>query len=574
MRTILAALLLAAAARGHGESGRNQPPPSSGGTQVFPAGGPTVTPRDGRGNPATTVAESVSESDWQTWWAYNAERVLAVRTRGATLTGLALPDARRPLRELLYETVAGALEDKSHSVRASAAIVLGKFGLPQANALLQRHIRYPGEGWFDVRDSSIYGMGILGLADNRGVMRTLAGDKEESVRARGMALVSLATDGTDESRDLLLWHLRFRDSDRGGEPAAPPQTAEEERRRMAAHLLGFSGGAESDAALEGFARDSDRAGPAVQALSLTALARRRVAGAADLCFRLADARSADREVRRSAVIGLGQVVARSDEHQIGRLARLVREARSDHVAQQFAVMSLAQIGGPHALGALKELLGDNVLNNERDRAFLYLALGLCGSDAGDALLGAYERARTAGDRAVLALSCALARVNAAQPLTLDHLGKSSLDGGAAMLEFGALAVGLHGDLSGAAALREILRRYNDAKVRRGAAMGLALLLKSSAAPELVAMLREEGTAYTRAACVSGLGLLADPPAEVVDALVDAYRRDSNPDTLRAMAVIALGALADPRPVPLSAALTSHYNYFVRCLALDEIARYL
>jgi len=71
-----------------------------------------------------------------------------------------------------------------------------------------------------------------------------------------------------------------------------------------------------------------------------------------------------------------------------------------------------------------------------------------------------------------------------------------------------------------------------------------------------------------------LGSFSNPPTETVDALIAAYRNDSNPDTLPAMAIIALGALVDPRSVPLSATLTTQYNYFVRCLALDEIARLL
>jgi len=49
--------------------------------------------------------------------------------------------------------------------------------------------------------------------------------------------------------------------------------------------------------------------------------------------------------------------------------------------------------------------------------------------------------------------------------------------------------------------------------------------------------------------------------------------DSMPNVVRAMAVCALGALADPRPVPVSALLVRNYN-FIRCLALDEIASYL
>jgi HEAT repeat protein len=92
--------------------------------------------------------------------------------------------------------------------------------------------------------------------------------------------------------------------------------------------------------------------------------------------------------------------------------------------------------------------------------------------------------------------------------------------------------------------------------------------------ELTPILDESGTSHTRAAIVTALGILPEPTPEAVDALVRVYRDDSMPNVVRAIAVCGLGALADPRPIPVSALLVRNYNYFVRCLALDEIASYL
>ena len=55
---------------------------------------------------------------------------------------------------------------------------------------------------------------------------------------------------------------------------------------------------------------------------------------------------------------------------------------------------------------------------------------------------------------------------------------------------------------------------------------------------------------------------------------DQYKRDSNPDTVRAIAVIGLGALGDPSPIPMSVRFVRAYNYLIRCQALDWIANIL
>ena len=63
----------------------------------------------------------------------------------------------------------------------------------------------------------------------------------------------------------------------------------------------------------------------------------------------------------------------------------------------------------------------------------------------------------------------------------------------------------------------------------------------------------------------------NPDEKIVDALIAAYRRDSNQNSARAAAIIALGNLGDPRKMPLSAQFMRHYNYFIRSGALDVVA---
>ena len=139
--------------------------------------------------------------------------------------------------------------------------------------------------------------------------------------------------------------------------------------------------------------------------------------------------------------------------------------------------------------------------------------------------------------------------------------------------WGTLALGLHGDGSAVPLLRELFKEGGTA-VRGRAAIALTLIQRSAAVPELVDVLKNAGTMHQKAAVVTALTLLHEPSRAAFKALKEAYEDDSLPNTVRAMAVVGLGAMGDPREVPLSAQLMRNFNYFIRCIALDEIASFL
>jgi len=584
MRIPLALLLLCGLALAHGESGRTSAPSgtANGGFGVPHGGvGPPTSPR---GSTVTTVVPQDGRAHrWDIWWSYNREWILAERTRGAPVTGLRSNDvlSRKKLREKeLTDLMLGALEDKDHDVRSAAAVALGKFGAASADRALTRHLNLPAEKWFDVREAAAYAVGLLGLEENRGLMIAIAGDDDRTNKMRALALTGLLMDGTEESADLLVWHLRYFRSGVRSAGSVAPVTAEQERRRFAAHLLGFVGREGYDDVLGQAAAGSRKWHEGEQGLAITALGRRGAREYKEQLFRMLYQRDLDREAVRSVPLALGMLLRREDRDDINRLARFIRDSRRDNVAQDFTVMALANLGGDQVVDIYDDLLRDRVFNTDNDRGFVYLALGLVGGrseKAREILLAAYQRARTVPERSVLAVACGLAKVQGAVPITLDLIEKGSLNAGGAGWGFpgwGALALGLHADPRAVPAVRRAFRRYSDDHVRENAAIALSMLEGKAAVPELVAILRDSGTMHTKAAVVTALGILPEPSRDAVDALVAAYRDDSMPNPVRAMAIIALGALGDPRPVPLSALLVRNYNYFIRCAALDEIASLL
>lgn len=585
MARSLGLLLLCAAALAHGGSARTQQ--GQGGAQI------TIVPTGGSGRPdvgpvggPTTKSERAQRHTWEIWWSYNREYYLAQRARGASVTGVrALDDPRQRAQlreERLIDLMLGAIEDKDKDVRSSAAVALGKFGASKGiRGALERHMRSPPEGWPDVREGAIYGTGLLALGENRRFLDTVAWDKDRPAREQSMALVGLMMDGTGESADLLVRHAKHDHAHANAGPEQAPARAEQERRRFSAHLLGFVEEGGYDDFLWQVASGGRAWGVGEQSMAITALGRRRAVAYKGRLFGLLRERGSDRNLARSAAIALGMMIGPGDEEDLKRLAQFVRDSRADTIAQNFAVMSLGQIGGDTAVELLKDLL--RVFGDEEDRAFVHLALGLCGvrsAAARDVLLVEYQRADTEVEQGVLALACGIAKVKDAVPLTVEALEKprkrdtEGLGARGRLGGWAALALGFHGDARGLPAVRKLLTSSNDPFVCEQAAIAVSLLVRSAAVPELMAILKDAGTLHAKAAIVVALGVLPEPTPAAVDALVSVYKDDSMPNTVRALAICALGALAEPRPVPVSALLVRNYNYFVRCLALDEIASYL
>jgi HEAT repeat protein len=588
MARLIALLLLCAAALGHGENARTQGGGGGIPTVIVPFG-QRNDPPDLPGRPKSrTERKREARHTWETWWSYHRDFYLVERVRGAPSTGprdVGESDSRRQMREgRLQDLFLEALEDKDHDVRSAAAIALGKCGFSKGlDHALERHVNRPPEGWFDVRESALFAIGIFGLPEYRIFLNKMASQKDRDAKEASLALTGFMMDGTKESADALAHFARWYHSD-ASTNAAAPAPLEQERRRYAIHLLGFVGLEGYDDFLWQVLQGGRQWEAGEQGLAATALGRRRARGYKDGLFRLLYDREFDDAVIQSAAIALGQMLGPDDASDLKRLARFVRDSRRDPIAQNFAVMALGQVGGETAVELLRGLLDGRVFGDDEDRAFVHLALGLCGrrsEAAREALVVHYNRARSDTELSVLALACGLARAKDSVPITLELLANPGgardgpgLGARGRFAGWAALGLGFLRDGRGVDPVRKVFGDSNDPVVREQAAIALALLNRGAAVEELVAILKDAGSLHTKAAVVTALALVPEPTKEVVDALEKVYRDDRMPNPVRGMAITALGALVDPRPIPVSALLSRNYNYLIRCLALDEVASYL
>jgi len=593
-------------ASAHGGSGRA--PATSGGGTAFGVSVPggTTTPNGQRGGPPITITSDGQQHNWRIWWEYNREYYIARRLRGTPISGggrlrVNNPGARKKLRkEVISQILLKALGDpKSHDVRSAAAVALGKFGDPKVDRALTRRSDAPLEKWFDVKEASIYGMGLLGLTHNRRLFTSIAADKRRPIAARSLALTGLLMDRSADSAAVLEWHLNYSRSSVRYRAHQSPDNSEEDRRRFSAHLLGFAGKTvEVNKLLYRAAIGSRKWTEGTRGLAITALGRRRARDYTDGLFRMMYKRETPRPVRESIAIAMGMLVRRSDNDDVRRLAQFARDFRRDPAVMHFTAMSLAHIGGKQSTGLLLEYLRDKVFPGGEDRAFVSLALGIVGiesQEARETLEEAYRKRQPLTTKSVLALALGLARHKEAVPLTIKYLNQTSLGGiastkgkrrpgasqqrgtvmrGAHFLGYGALALGFHGREEGIAEVRRLLKKYRDPLVESNAAIALVMLKRGAAMDDLEPILRDSGNAVTRGSMIMALGMIPEPDMKLVQILKRQYERDSNPNSVRAMAVVGLGAIGDPLIVPMSVRFMRGYNYLIRCQALDLIARLL
>ncbi len=109
------------------------------------------------------------------------------------------------------------------------------------------------------------------------------------------------------------------------------------------------------------------------------------------------------------------------------------------------------------------------------------------------------------------------------------------------------------------------RRY--AELRRQSALGLALLGGKLVGTHLLRELRTGETEQLLSQVVIALGRLGD--LQAVGPLATFATDDSRSELTQALAVVALGMLADPEPRPTLLKLTQHANYPARTSALHE-----
>jgi len=520
------------------------------------------------------VSKSEGAERWETWWEYNAERFLRVRTRitedrvvsgsvdwllgrrrrshGAQSERPGRPEIHRVVRPTLRE----AAGDDAFIVRSSAVIALGKAGDPEDLALLVRCLRDDHQ---EVSESAALALGILrepaGLAPLVEVLedtargRSLVGRPAGvPLRTRVHAAVGLGFLGTADAVAPLL-------------RAVARWEAEPSRDVPIAAILGLGllGPLAADA-VEPLVEvvTAGRADDWIRAQATAALGRIGSRSLVPLLRRFLLREAAD--VRRSAVLALGLLATEDDEVTLHFLGNEIRKGR-DLQSRCWACLALARIGGPVARKTLK-----NVIANESDSLQAFGALGgaILGRESGDPgtidamLREGLDRARSASVRGAFALASGILHDNEADDRLLRILvgeRSPSLRGRA------ALALGMNEAYLHVGRIRRVVEEsYRDPELQGDASTALGILGDATVISLLLDVIEDPRSGcHARTAALFALARVGDRSAiETLAGLVRDGRRV--PDITRAVATTALGAIVDEGPIPVMRRLSIDANY--------------
>jgi HEAT repeat protein len=550
-------------------------PPDTGGAVPTPPSGPKAprkppssapTP-DGKGGGRRSRGPGLEH--WTAWWYFSRDRWLVRqpagvvsgdsspgRTAGTSRTNVAAGDAEAPWRARARAALRLSLSSDDVEIFTGCAVALGKAGdVRDAHPLLtvlSRRYRNP-----QVRESLALGLGLLG-PDARGARPALEFillDKRDSSRLRGFAGISLGLSGDAAALPALLRIAATasdkRDAVAGavlglgllGEPMVIPDLVDmlqdkstrdsRARRPFAATALGHLGGDD-----------------AVKAL-LKAIGDR------------------DKQVRRSAVLALGECAPAEHESTLKALTYLARDDR-DRATRNFAMVTMGHVGGPTAVSMLARWFS----TGDRDeRAYAALGLGILGRDAneearasiGRLLRPEFLRRADPDLRGALAVAMGLlGDPKGADPLRriLSEKGQPDLRAHC------AVALGLLKDRLSAEVLRAAASDATRPNLQREAAIALGLLGDATAAPLLAGVMRDSGTEYVRAGAALALGRIGGPVA--AEALQELLLDDDASGLSRGQAAVGLGLVLDPHVPPALSRVSRGLNYRMSVPVVIEV----
>ncbi len=283
-------------------------------------------------------------------------------------------------------------------------------------------------------------------------------------------------------------------------------------------------------------------------------------------------------VRQSCVLGLGLVAdGDGDAHDV-RARALLKTASNggDRLARRFAWISIARVGarpGEEGRDALNDsrtyLLGQLARGSTPERPWLCLALGVgeraaldAGAQPSDAIQDPIRkeiRAHTSPSEASAQfLALALSQSPAAGAILMDRLGELSDDEARGSA---ALALGIARTTAAIEPLRVlVLEAQYKPRLLREAAIGLGLLGDRSLTPQLVGMLSAARGLYALSSVATALGYIGDQRAVApLLAIAGDAARDAS---ARAFAIVALGLLSDPAPVPWNTSFALDANWWL------------
>jgi HEAT repeat protein len=567
------------------------------------------TGRDGSGRVTTggdsAVALPPALDTWEVWWEHNKDAFLdlkAARIDGRTVSGSpgqltgrgkkrAALAVRRTSQEDLDADVVPALltlleSSDDREILNSATLALGRMtGRQQHAAASARLGELLAHDELQVRASAALGLGAAGDHASDGPLlslfrddssgRKLVGGGKVDDLVRGVSALSLGLSGDAQAvYSLLDGARRLPDSDRDVKACAVAALgliqADQSRAQVAQVVL-----------MELLA--NRRLDPVIASVIPTTLGKMGARESVPMLLGLLEDRDADRLVKQSCVIALGQLATLHDEAVFEALLEQVSDGR-DRPTRHFALIALGRMGaqgvgtdGAHTrlrLALSNEIRGDG---QSRDhRGFAALASAIYGRGHGVAadalaieLVAAWQDEHDPSFRGAFALAAALLDHDDAEALATADLGAA--DEGLA--GHAALALGLLEAKTATPTVRLLLRRPGATPaLRTRAATALALLADVDSIPDLVAVMASGATYDEQAAVTKALGLLGDSRA--VRPLLELAQDERAALRDRGFACVALGLLGERTRLPFHADLRAGTNYLAQIDPIVQVSQIL
>ncbi len=526
----------------------------------IPSGG-AVPP--GTADPGTAVTQ------WEAWWAANKEELLRLHERmresGAAITpgaddgepGNAARDARarddERVREDLKPFFREALNDSSFEVRTAACIAIGKLGDREAIAELRKMAEKDDHK--DVRDSALLALGMLQAEETIPYLVGILSDRKDNTRHRSFAAFGLGMIGGDDATAMLLRFVKKGGPKvSGGKRMSPPLVA------SAVVALGITGNPEVIPSVRkiAFGKGHDDLVRSYAVLSLGRLGDR------DSLEDIGDVlrRDKDANMRRAGAIALGRIATTDDAASIAELLRATSD--SDPLTRHFAAVSLGRMADDELKVKLAKMFD---AGGNSDKPFLALALGLAKhTPSARSIRKELSRAPTKSVRGAYCTALGLMGDQGSIPLIeveAQTRGDIWLPG------YAALALGMLQSRRSAEMLRERLKKENDSRLRMNLGVALGLLHDPAARQFFIETLEsKDGTIYERGSAAMSLGVLRINAA--LPNLKAVYADKKEKDLVRAMAIVSLGVLADPSPLPKLSRFAIDNNYGVSVDPLNEV----
>ncbi len=628
---LLCAPLCAHGGTYRGPGGGLGPAGAPGSGPAGPGTGPGAGGPSAGGGPTTGQDAAGDLTAWQMWWGFNREpylelrRVLAqgsaVSTAGARVHDRAGDDE---MRRSVVPALLRVLEvERNPDIVTAALLAVAKIGPRLDRDLARRASQQIQDRLSDanqeVAETAALALGILALPDDLPLLADLMADGplarerrgRDSVptRSRAFAAYALGVSGSrHENPDLRRWivhHLA-----RGIEQ---PVGASRDVHVACLIAMGLVPLPNAGAALAGD-------GPAPAASSLEAqvdflaewyadarnealvrayapVSLARLAGGVDDERREAVVRLLSKPlesgspepapVRQAAISALGLVADGGGGAHDQRARALLKLAgtEGDRLGRRLAWIALARAsarpgrGGADALGESRaHLVGLLSRGSTPERPWLSLALGVgerAAIESGQprsrgvqtALEAALRQHTSPAEAGAHTLALALAGADSAPVLLLERLAELRDDDARAHC---AVALGIARVGQAVDPLREIVlgSRYKP-RLLRETAIGLGLLGDQSLTPVLVDMLRSARGQSALASTATALGWVGDQRAV---APLLAIAGDTGIDAgARAFAIVALGLLGDPAPLPWNTAIALDTGWWLPPATLYEPA---